>query len=340
MARRNKGPWRRKQDNCWYTKVNGKQIKLAEAEVSYQDALKLYHEAHAHAKKHSSELPITVAQIIDEYLEWLKFNRAPGTYRWYYDYLQSFVDHIGAKLKVNQLKPLHVERWLQASYAKAGSNHRRGAIKAIKRALNWAVEMDAITHNPVAKMKAPAYERREGHLTQEQFDDLMEKIKSECFRDYLDFLWLTGCRPMEVRQIEAQHLQGDKIVLPVKQSKGKRYNRVIYLTPEALKMVKRLAKEVARGPLFRNSQGNPWTSNAVRCRFRNLGIEDVCATTLRHSWVTKSLENGVDTTTVAVLAGHRDPTMVQRNYQHLAANHEHLASAARRANGDSGSSQA
>ena len=54
---------------------------------------------------------------------------------------------------------------------------------------------------------------------------------------------------------------------------------------------------------------------------------------LRHAWATHALQRGVDPLTVAILMGHRDPSMLARVYQHLALNPNHLLQQARNAVG-------
>jgi integrase len=54
---------------------------------------------------------------------------------------------------------------------------------------------------------------------------------------------------------------------------------------------------------------------------------------LRHSWATNALKNGIDSLTVAILMGHRDPSTLARTYQHLSHNPDHLLAEARRAIG-------
>ena len=54
---------------------------------------------------------------------------------------------------------------------------------------------------------------------------------------------------------------------------------------------------------------------------------------LRHSWATNALRNGIDSLTVAILMGHRDPSTLARTYQHLCHNPNHLLAEARRASG-------
>jgi site-specific recombinase XerD len=52
---------------------------------------------------------------------------------------------------------------------------------------------------------------------------------------------------------------------------------------------------------------------------------------LRHSWATHALERGIDSVTVAVLMGHRDPSTLARVYQHLTHNPVYLREQAKRA---------
>ena len=52
---------------------------------------------------------------------------------------------------------------------------------------------------------------------------------------------------------------------------------------------------------------------------------------LRHSWATNALKRGVDSLTVALLMGHRDPAMLARVYQHLSHSPDHMLGQARRA---------
>jgi integrase len=52
---------------------------------------------------------------------------------------------------------------------------------------------------------------------------------------------------------------------------------------------------------------------------------------LRHSWATNALLRGLDSLTVAILMGHRDPSTLARVYQHLSHRPDHLLAEARRA---------
>ena len=234
---------------------------------------------------------------------------------------------LGTALLVSTFRPYHIERWLQADYPGLSANYRRCAIRAIQRVMSWAVSSGYIQASPIARMEKPRQEVRETVITEEQFQKMLATTSDEQFRDYLLFMYETGCRPQEIRIIEAHHFDGEKIILEKRNSKGKRFCRVIYLTPKALEIVKRSISENPAGPIFRNSKGQPWAKNSVRCRFRvlkrELGIDDLCATVIRHLWATDVLQKGMDTTTASILMGHRDPATLARNYAHLTQNHDY-----------------
>ena len=52
---------------------------------------------------------------------------------------------------------------------------------------------------------------------------------------------------------------------------------------------------------------------------------------LRHSWATNALKRGIDPLTVALLMGHKDPSMLARVYQHLSHSPDHMRDQARKA---------
>ncbi len=129
-------------------------------------------------------------------------------------------------------------------------------------------------------------------------------------------------------------MEKGRIVLPKEEAKGKREPRAVYLaTDRSRKIIQKAAQQRPIGPLLVNRAGNPWTSNAIRCRFKRLekkiGRRIRCYD-FRHGWITRKLLAGVDSHVVAALAGHRDTRMIDRVYSHVAQDHEYMLSQARR----------
>ena len=181
-----------------------------------------------------------VLVVLDSFLDWCEKHRAPRTYDWYRDYLQSFVSTLPADLTISDLKPFHVQRWVDSQPGwKTG---KRGAIIAVQRALNWATKMGLIDSNPVRYIEKPQAARRDIVITEDEYAWILAQLKDEEFRDLLIVCWETGCRPQEILSVEARHvdLAGGRWVFPPKESKGKKRHRVVYLTDAALEVTKGL----------------------------------------------------------------------------------------------------
>ena len=309
-------PFFRSQTQSWYVQIDGRQINLGRdrdaAWEKYDDVMASH--------RRDVNPGMTVAELLDDYLEYVHQNRAQRTYLWYRNYLRKFVAYIGKRLKVTELRPYHITRWLTANFAELSSASRNCAVRAVRTPFNWAVTEGLLDRNPIKGVKRPAAGRREMVLTTDEFDKLvLANVSDQQERDLMVFLWETGARVQELRRIEACHFQPDarRVVLPPSLDKSGHY-RVIYLTATAQEIAERLASENPEGALFRNRRGKPWTSNAIRCRFRKCGVTGLCGTVLRHSFCQRMLTSGVDSLTVSVLMGHRDLTMVASTYSHLA----------------------
>ncbi len=140
----------------------------------------------------------------------------------------------------------------------------------------------------------------------------------------------TGCRPKEARTVEARHFDGSCWVFPVKESKGRRDQRVILLNETALAITRRLALKNPEGPIFRNVYGKPWTKNALiqqtKRLTKRLGFH-ICPYAIRHTFATDAITRNIDIVTIAELMGHKDLKMLHRIYQHIRKRSDHLRKA-------------
>lgn len=59
------------------------------------------------------------------------------------------------ELTTEQLKPFHVQEWVDGKISWSGGM-KRGALIAVQRAFNWAVRSGHLDRSPVAHLEKPA----------------------------------------------------------------------------------------------------------------------------------------------------------------------------------------
>jgi integrase len=349
-------PWFRAANNSWYVEVGGQQHFLGKHPEEAPAPRKrkrgdppprppkaieqAYHRLMASAERKLPQADtVRVATVCDLFLDFSEKHHAEGTYRGYKEYLQDFCELYGTLL-AKDLKPLHVTRWLDSHPGWKGS--RRNAVIAVKRAFNWADAEGVLQPNPVKAVKKPPQRHRDRVLTPEERDEILRAISDCHFREFVFAMQETGARPGEVRRVTAAHVNLELGVWAFKEHKtAKRTGRprVIYLTPAMVELTRRLVEKYPEGPLFRGPRSKRgFSRNGVRCRFRVLRqklahLAGVISYTMRHSFATQALVNGVGIAHVAELMGHVDTTMVSQHYAHLAGNVQHMREAAKRAAG-------
>jgi len=282
-------------------------------------------------------LDFTVDQLIQSFLTFVEEGNAKGTYTWHKTFLKSFGKSVGTTLRVRDLAPHHIQRWLNKSYPVRGNqNTRHNAISSLKRMFNWATkEMQYFHYNPVAAVKKPQRTRRDGGPSKDQGGEVLayykKKNPADPFYDFLDVMLSTGCRPQEMRVIEARHIDYAARLLRFLDGDipGKKFGRDVEVPERLLPVLKRHALAHPDGKIFRNEDGNPWSHCALNCRlqrvkkkFPNFRFTWYSG---RHTKATDLLENGASTGAVASLLGHRDPTVVRKFYgRHIEKRREHL----------------
>lgn len=387
-------PWYRKSRGAWFVTLDGRQIQLGEKK---KEALVRYKELLKEPRKRTIQADSLLA-VIDAFLEWCHKHRAPDTYEWYRYRLERFARRY-PDLRTDELRPYLVQEWLDGFELSKTSKRNYGS--AVKRCLRWAKKLGYIDTNPIEDLDLPRAGKKEQVVSETEFETILDFFGDHPIRDLLHVTWDTGCRPQESLRVEGRHvdLANQRWVFSESESKTD-IPRVIYLTDRALAITKRHMLRYPAGPLFRNSAGRPWTTDAVNCAFTRLQIKlgrDILEeqfqpnegdkrrkyatvndeeakefaktlsparrngtkkTTselmhearkkltnrkairlspryslyaLRHTWMNRMLTKGVDSLTVAFLAGHADPSTLAKVYAHLSQNPSYLLEQAKRA---------
>ena len=306
--------------------------------------------------------------IIEAYLAWSRLHLSVETHRVNLYYCQLFAEHCGTVL-ARDIKPFNVTKWLAtmtspervaAEMARREQELANGMIEkrmqgrapkvwgpgtvhngrsAAFRVFAWAKHEGILTENPFTGMKRPKPPSRQRAMSEDEYNKLFENAGGP-FADLLLALRETGARPKELRDLLWEQVQADRLVLTKhKTSRMVQKARVIILSVAMRGMMERL-KGNGHTHVFLNTDGQPWTMNAVRLQMtrlrQRLGLaDDLCAYLSRHSFGTRAILNGVNPSVVAELMGHNSLEMVSRVYVHLADEHAHLKRAVEQINPNS-----
>ncbi len=326
-------PFFRKFDGWWYIQLRQGDKRFAKKLVNgkqhREEAYRLFNQIMAEESTIPSPSKLRVHDLLAGILKNAATATKTSTFAWYKHFLINFDERHGT-LKPHQVTPQIVEAWITGNLGWKGS--RRGAIMALKRVFNWAYDNHMIPKNYLQTLKKPPAKSRERFFTPEERQKIYDHYpEGDCFRNFLIALEHTACRPGEIASVTSANVDlrtGVWIFSDHKTATKTGEDRIVVLTPEMVALTERLMAKHPEGPLFRNEDGNPWSTNSIRCRFRRvrktLGLGNVVAYLYRHAAATDLLEAGTGVAQVAEILGHKGVDMVMRHYSKIKQRRDHL----------------
>jgi integrase len=329
------------QTGWWMVIVGGQRIKLIEGEDNKDEAERLFHEIMAGMSQPPESSAARTADLVEAFLRHSRIHFAPDTHRLNLYYCQLFAEACG-QIPAREIRPYHVARWVDPKIAAGewGETTVYNARRCAFRVFSWAAQQQLIRSNPLAGMPRPKPAPRQRAITDAEFWKLYE-YAGQPLRDLLLALYLTGARPKEVRELRWEQVREDGCwVLKAHKTKKKTGSPRVVYPPQAVKVIVERLRGNGHSHVFLNTEGNPWTMNALRLQIYRLRTklelpEDVCAYLCRHGFGTRAILNGVDGKTLAELMGHTSLEMINSVYVHLADQRQHLAAAAEKVTGAS-----
>lgn len=293
--------------------------------------------------------PLTVAQAMDDYLEFLESNRKSAGDARYRD--RAFIRPALGEIEVAALTHKKIERWL-ADLAKTAprlrtrkdkpqkhremasdedSKRRRRAtanrtLTVLKAALNRAWRKSEGRLSDAAWRSVEPFENvdaaRVRYLSVDEAQRLINASDGD-FRKLVQAGLQTGARYGELAALQVHDFNPDVGTVTIRQSKGGKARHVI-LTDEGAAFFRQVcAGRAGSEVMLRKAAGTPWQkSHQMRPMAEAVKAAKIKPPIgfhgLRHTWASLAVMNGTPLLVVAKNLGHTDTRMVEKHYGHLA----------------------
>jgi integrase len=232
--------------------------------------------------------------------------------------------HPIASVPLAKVRAVRIRDWhLGLTADKLSKSSANRTLSALKAALNLAVRnrcVSALVAQEWAEVQPlkHASRRRDLFLDVEQRRALMERTQGS-FRDLLAAAAYTGCRAGELTHARRSAFDARTGSLSVT---GKTGARSFPLAPGAVEFFTRLSKDkLPQAYLLTRDDGRPWAHSdwdeLVKEAAQAAGLpKETCLYTLRHSFITQALLDGMSTLEVAKMVG-TSLAMIEKHYGHL-----------------------
>jgi integrase len=329
----------KRSNNIWYVRINGsskpvwKSTRCTEKRAA-QRFLSEYIALHQQEKSAVPLQPSSVPlkQFTKEFLEFGKFALKPRTIQIYKRTFEHFDKYFG-NLDLDEITPKHWDQYLQKRGVDITVVSLHVEMRALKAAMNKAVQWGSIHDSPFQRVKnIKLAERPPKYFTKDEFRALLKLITEPWLYDAVIFAVATGIRRGELINLKWSDVSLERKVITIQSDQtftvkaGK--NRVVPLSPTALDVINR-QQHIEKVPyVFTNNRkqiyGN-WMSGLFRRYVNKAGFygKGLHWHNLRSSFASWLVESGVSIYSVSRLLGHASVTLTQRYYANLSPDTMH-----------------
>jgi len=283
-------------------------------------------------KKEAEERQTFFDVFIERYLPNAQLNKSEGTVRREQSLFKCWLSPAIGEIPLRDVTQIHLEQ-IKKSMRDAGQSARSisYALALVRQIYNYARRCRIfVGDSPTVGISFPKEDnRRMRFLTHQEAAILLERLKKENRQLYeISLISLhAGLRAGEILPLKWGDVLFDKGLITVKDTKNK-VNRVAYMTRELSRVLSKRKRREKPKLLFTDNHGEILKNYSISRQFRSVvetlkfndGVTDdlnrVVFHTLRHTFCSWLVEQGVDLYTVNNLAGHKTISVTAR-YSHL-----------------------
>ncbi|NMH26746.1 site-specific tyrosine recombinase/integron integrase [Flavobacterium silvaticum] len=287
------------------------------AEIDYSKIKKIERKRRVHF--YDIQLELHQLTELSQFVRWLEAQRySPSTIHTYKGLAEFFLKYL-AKRKFDTITERTVAQFNYEFIVlpEKSISYQNQAINAIKQFLRFR-KNDTVVYNierPRREKKLPVV------LSVEEVRRLLKCATNLKHKVLLSLIYSGGFRISEVLNLKMSDLDGDRMLIHIRNAKGKK-DRYTLLSHKALAMLNEyLAIYQPKQFLFEGQNGQRYSEraaqNVLKTSAERADIrKKITLHTLRHSFATHLLEQGTDIRYIQNLLGHSNPktTMI---YTHV-----------------------
>jgi integrase/recombinase XerD len=312
---------------CWYIKNNPKNLKLifsvfkGNAFIDSSALFKKEDKPKVIIRKGKRDLTPENKQLLNAYYRYLKGKRySKSTINIYTFFIADLIAYYNT-IKIELLDNRAVEQFVENVFIKRHysiSTHRQfvSAVKLFAKFYPHCKIDELQLQRPKKSRKLPTV------LSQEEVIDIIRRSQNLKHRAIIALIYSCGLRISELLNLKLNAINIDRRQLIVKSGKGRK-DRYVVLAESFLPLLQNYFLTYKPTTFFvEGLRGKPYSASSVRkflhryCKMAKIN-KTVTPHTLRHSYATHLLEQGVDLRYIQELLGHAKPetTMI---YTHVA----------------------
>jgi len=310
-------------NKCWYIALNKNNLnKLINALQPHTRIINQVSISTNNIPTNGYTFSETEKQQLNQFWKWLKTRRySASTIKVYFGFVKNLIYHLNGKKNIQEITNSDIEHYIYEVLVNkknvAVSTQRQfiGAIKAFKQFLPQVAYQADLLVRPKKSNFLPTV------LSYEEVILLIRKTKNLKHRAAIIMLYSCGLRISELLNLKLADIDIFRKQVIIKQGKGRK-DRIVVLSHAALPIIGNYLQTYEPKTYFiENPNGGKYSAESIRAIIKRnakaAGIKKrVTPHTLRHSYATHLLEQGVDVRYIQELLGHArtETTMI---YTHV-----------------------
>ena len=247
---------------------------------------------------------------------------SPSTVRTYLTCLKNFFayfkNHNTETLSKEELLN-YLEYLVQKGYSKSAQNQHINAIKFYYEKYLEKEKQYYFIDRPIKDKKLPVV------MSKEEVQQLLNQVHNLKHKTILILIYSCGLRISELINLKIEDIDSKRMLIQIRNSKGNK-DRQVQLTNQILVLIKKYYKSYfPKEFLFNGMHGGKYSSASIQKIIKRMALragirKNITPHTLRHSFATHLLEDGIDIRYIQTILGHSNIQTTQI-YTHVSSKH-------------------